>query len=90
MAQKFYEEDITHFGEERLGRIAFLLILTPNGWSKHIENLEMVEIDGRIIIRGWATPYRWGEFTKLVLEGASYNSIYDLSIERYLKKYGSY
>lgn len=90
MEQKFYEEDITHFGEERLGRIAFILVLHSNGWTEYIDNLEMVVIDGRIIVRGWATPYRWRKFTQKVFDDASYNSIYDSSIEKYLKKYGSY
>ena len=39
--KKFYEEDITNFGRERLGRIAILL-LRDNGWVDKIDNLEMI------------------------------------------------
>lgn len=88
MHQKFYEEDITDFGEERLKRIALFLVLTPSGWTEYIDNLEMVLIDGRIIVRGWATSRRWRKFTQTVLEDASYSSIYDSSIKRVLKSRG--
>lgn len=86
MKQRFYEEDISDLGEERLGRIASILVLSPNGWYEYIDNLEMVVIDGRIFVRGWATPYRWNKFTQRVLIEGSNDRLENPNYEAYLKK----
>ena len=83
--KKFYEEDITNFGRERLGRIAVLL-LRDNGWVDKIDNLEMIAEEGRVYVRGWATPHRWEQFSEIVLIGVSENPIYDSCVERFLEK----
>ena len=87
--KKFYEEDITNFGRERLGRVVVLL-LSDNGWVDKIDNLEMIAEEGRVYVRGWATPHRWEQFSEIVLTGVSENPIYDSRVERFLEKNISY
>lgn len=84
----FHEEDITHFSRERLKRIAYHIVFNPCGWRDYIDNLEMVVIDERIIVRGWATTYRWKKFTRKAFEDVSNCCVYDKAIDRYYESIG--
>lgn len=87
--QKFFEEDITDFSRERLKRIAFHLVFNHfNGHKEYIDDLQMVVIDGRIIVSGWTTQYRWRKFTHKIFEVVSYDCVCDRAIEKFYKSIG--
>lgn len=88
--QKFFEEDITDFSRERLKRIAYYLVFKypASGYKEYIDDLQMVVIDGRIIVSGWTTQHRWRVFTQKMFENISYDRVYDQIIERYYKSIG--
>ena len=88
--QKFFEEDITDFSRERLKRIAYYLVFCypSSGYKEYIDDLQMVVIDGRIIVSGWTTLHRWHVFTQKMFENISYDRVYDQIIERCYKSMG--
>ena len=74
--KKFYEVDVTNYSQAHLKFLLSVLTIKDCGWKKHIDDLEMVLIDDRIIIRGWATKFMWSKFYKTVIEDTTFDFLY--------------
>lgn len=78
---KFYEIDVTDFEKVQLVKIFCTLNCSMNGWKDKIVNLEMIVNDeGQIIIRGWATKKVWEKFLKALVNNDSLNYVYETTI----------
>lgn len=77
MAKKliFKEYDVTEMSKEHLTKI-FCCIRLDFGWVKCIENLEIIAIEDKIIVRGWATRHMWKQFENLVIYDHTLDYIY--------------